>query len=201
MESKEEKVELIQLAIQKLMEEQQREKKLISSAAVDNDDDVILSRLLSQLETFKGDGKLPQPEPPPANPEELPSAAVGVAESGGTAADGGNEEIIRELRKVKRQNFITHCLLSAMIVLTVVWQVSEVSLVLKLKDGLRHPLKSFGSVLTGMLKAPIANLQNGEKQSATKQIQTDGPSLPPFKIPELPHLELPLVSDSDTDED
>ncbi|CAL5421107.1 unnamed protein product [Camellia sinensis] len=75
-----------------------------------------------------------------------------------------------------------------MIVLTVAWQLSKVSLVLKLQDGLSHAFKSFGSMLTGMLKGPVVSDQNGAKKSSSKQQQVDGPSLPPLKIAELPHL-------------
>ncbi|CAL5349664.1 unnamed protein product [Camellia sinensis] len=69
-----------------------------------------------------------QPDPP-ADSKVLPSPTVGKSISevadeadGGSDDDddnGGGEEIVRELREIKRQNFITHCLLSAMIVLTV----------------------------------------------------------------------------------
>lgn len=100
---------------------------------------------------------------------------------------------------MKRQNFITHCLLSAMIVLTITWQISEVSLVLSLKDGLSHPFKTFGGMLAGMLKGPVLDAQNGEKKSSTKQPQIEVPAIPPLKIPELPLLDLPLGLDCDQD--
>ncbi|GJU87618.1 hypothetical protein Tco_1295164, partial [Tanacetum coccineum] len=53
--------------------------------------------------------------------------------------DEEKAKIVKELKELKRQNFITQCLLSAMIVLTVTWQISEVSIILKLKDGVTHP--------------------------------------------------------------
>ncbi|KAL6969248.1 hypothetical protein U1Q18_028972 [Sarracenia purpurea var. burkii] len=210
MESKE-KVELIQLAIQQLMDEQ-REKKSISPSdgssfvAVDDGDDdqhILLSRLLSQLETLKWDGKLQQPEPP-VDTKELHSPTVGEAKSEIAAHEAessvdraGREELIRELTKVKRQNFITHCLLSVMIVLTAAWQLSEFSLVLKVKNRLNNPFKSFGSILTGLIKGRIVNAQNGEKHSVTEQQQIEGSALPYLKIPELAHLNFPLGDDSD----
>ena len=63
-------------------------------------------------------------------------------ENGREGKGSKNDEIIKELKKVKRQNFVTHCLLSVMIVLNVAWQLSEVSLILKVKDGLSHPFRS-----------------------------------------------------------
>lgn len=86
-------------------------------------------------------------------------------EVGGSAMD--NEEIAQELKKVKKQNFVTHCLLVAMIVLTITWQISEVSLLLWLKNGVTHPVRSLGSMVKGML---IPNGRNKEKQqSFTKE--------------------------------
>lgn len=49
------------------------------------------------------------------------------------------EEVLRELKNVKRQNRITHWLLSAMILITAFWQLSEVSVLLFMKQKLRHP--------------------------------------------------------------
>ncbi|KAI8022997.1 Calmodulin-binding transcription activator 4 [Camellia lanceoleosa] len=162
--------------------------------------------LTGPLETVKGDdGKLQQPEPP-ADPKEVPSPAVVDSNNetaketeGGSIDDGVRKEIVKELRNVKRQNFITHCLLSAMIVLTITWQISKVSLVLSLKDGLSHPFKTFGGMLAGMLKGPVLDAQNGEKKSSTKQPQVEVPAIPPLKISELPLLDLPLGLDCDKD--
>ncbi|KAJ9169312.1 hypothetical protein P3X46_017518 [Hevea brasiliensis] len=96
-------------------------------------------------------------------------------------------KLVKELRKVRKQNFLTHCLLSGMIVLTVAWQLSEVSLILKIKDGLNHPFKSLGSMITGMLKAPGSNAQDAEKQQ-----HTEPSSSIPLQMPELPHVDLGL---------
>ncbi|KAL6969250.1 hypothetical protein U1Q18_028973 [Sarracenia purpurea var. burkii] len=181
--------------------DEHREKKSISSSdgssfiAVDDGDDdqhILLSRLLSQ-----------QPELP-VDTKELHSPTVGEAKSEIAAHEtessvdsAGREELIREFMKVKRQNFITHCLLSVMIVLTAAWQLSEFSLVLKVKNRLNNPFKSFGSILAGLIKGHIVNAQNGEKHSVTEQQQIEGSSLPYLKIPELPHLDFPLGVDSD----
>ncbi|XAR48189.1 hypothetical protein NMG60_11030925 [Bertholletia excelsa] len=194
-----EKVRPVKQAIRQLME--QREK--LSTSSNDGDDfQMRLSNLLSvQLEELKRDGKIRQPELP-SDAKELNTLEVAEAKSetgtgvvgGGTINDSGREEIIKELRKVKRQNFITHCLLSTMIVLTAAWQLSEVSLVLKIKEGFNHPFKSLGGMLAGMLKRPA---KNGENQASSELEQIEGPPLPPLKIPELPHLDLPLGSESE----
>lgn len=116
-------------------------------------------------------------------------AAVGESKTedgdGGQLVDGGakndRDKIANELRNLKRQNFITHCLLSVMIALTVVWQLSEVKLILCLKDGLSHPFRSAGRMLMGFLWRSRNNGQDGEKRNLIE---------PPLKIPELPHMNL-----------
>lgn len=129
--------------------------------------------------------------------EEANSSATGEVETrdenaghlGGDGAVISREEIVNELRNVKRQNFITHCLLSVMIVLTAAWQLSEVKLILKVKDGLNHPFRSVGSVLTGMFKRPGNIAQDAEENH-----QTEAHQRTPLNIPELPHVILPELS-------
>lgn len=114
-------------------------------------------------------------------------AAVGESHPkgvGGSQLDNGGakidrDEIANELRKLKRQNLITHCLLSVMIVLTVVWQLSEVKLILYLKDGLSHPFRSAGSMLMRFLGWRSRN--NGQDGNVIES---------PLKILELPHVDL-----------
>ncbi|KAG4990017.1 hypothetical protein AAZX31_11G256500 [Glycine max] len=99
---------------------------------------------VSQLKMLKGEEILEQFE---ASSSSEPVASLtqeteSENENGGEGKGSKNDEIIKELKKVKRQNFVTHCLLSVMIVLNVAWQLSEVSLILKVKDGLSHPFRS-----------------------------------------------------------
>ncbi|TYI89315.1 hypothetical protein E1A91_D03G047000v1, partial [Gossypium mustelinum] len=69
------------------------------------------------------------------------------------------EELVKELKAIKKQNTITHYLLSAMIVVTLFWQVFEASLLLQLKNGFTHPFKSVGSWLDTLLKGPAKSTQ------------------------------------------
>lgn len=145
------------------------------------------------MESLEGGGVLKQPVGIPGQ-EEANSSAVGEVETegdnagqlGGEGAEISREEIINELRHVKRQNFITHCLLSAMIFLTLSWQLSEVKLILKVRDGINHPFKAVGSMLKGMFKRPRDNGRDAEQQQ-----QHEAPQHSPFKMPELPHMDLP----------
>ena len=112
--------------------------------------------------------------------------------------DREEEKIVREIKKVERQNVVTHWLLSAMIVLTVAWQISEVSLILKLKqgfsDGLRHPFKHLGGMLARMLKRPLPAAQDDDKPNdSSSSLLKDVVPVPPLKIP---RVELPDLTDS-----
>ncbi|KAE9587833.1 hypothetical protein Lal_00029461 [Lupinus albus] len=96
------------------------------------------------------------------------------------------DEIVKELKKIKRQNFVTHCLLSVMIVITIGWQLSEATLLLKVKDGINNPFRTFRTMLKGMIKVPDINSHEGDN----KQNQSQSPSL----IPEMPQLDVPNLS-------
>ncbi|KAL8227453.1 hypothetical protein R6Q57_015037 [Mikania cordata] len=146
------RVEVIKQAIKQAMIEEEEDD--------DNDDRqrLILSKLMSQLESD----------------EESKST------------DGSNEEeeeeermlmmILKELKKVRKQNVITHCLLSVIIILTLGWQISAVSVILKLKDGVTHPFRT-------MFKA----LKTKNQPQPQPQPQ------PPLPLPDPLHdLKLPL---------
>ncbi|KAK9050897.1 hypothetical protein SSX86_027522 [Deinandra increscens subsp. villosa] len=64
------------------------------------------------------------------------------------------DKILKEIKKVRRQNVITQCLVSVMILVTVAWQISEVSIILKLKDGVTHPFRSVGTIFKSLLIKP-----------------------------------------------
>lgn len=177
MEESAKNLELVDQAI-KLLEEKRNKETSCDDDLLPDDSDQLLSKLLTELESLKGDdAKLVQSELSSAT-EDVNSPLIGEAVSehgeegpacGGSRENAAAEEIMKELRTLRRQNFVTHCLLSVMIALTVAWQVSEVSLILKVKDGLTHPFKSFGSMLTEMVKNPRADDQDTDKQQSEDQ--------------------------------
>ncbi|ERN09860.1 hypothetical protein AMTR_s00013p00083550 [Amborella trichopoda] len=89
-------------------------------------------------------------------------------------------EVLAELKIVKRQNSITHWLLSIMIVGSVIWRLSEVSLFLTVKDKLSNPLKSVGNLITSSFRGAVREVE----------IATESPPLPNIQMPPLPHLDL-----------
>ncbi|CAA2991376.1 Hypothetical predicted protein [Olea europaea subsp. europaea] len=217
-ESEEEKMEVIQRAIKQLMELEDekfnpsRSSSLLESyAAVDSEDDKsnggrrrhLLSKLLFQLESLDG---IPQKSGELADEEHVHSSknsersatanAVGNSTSGIT-----NEDITKELKELKKQNFVTHCLLSALIVLTIAWQLSEVSLILKVKDGLSNPLRSIGRMFNGMFKSRKNGIvQEAAKHVSAKEREIPEPTpLPGLRIPGFPIEDLLGWDSSDDD--
>ncbi|KAF5726657.1 hypothetical protein HS088_TW22G00338 [Tripterygium wilfordii] len=188
------KLELINQTIQKLIEEDERAKVPVG-LVVDDDDDVVddqflVSKLLSQMELVREEGDVNASE---ASTEPEVTETSGEEEGATGSKEISTEEIVKELRTVRRQNTITHILLSVLIALTVTWQVSEVSLILKIKNGLSHPFRSFGGVLAGILQpSALTNAVDAEKQPTSKHNNHDeGSSFSPLKMPELPHMDLP----------
>ena len=121
--------------------------------------------------------------------KEVPSSAVSEPEtkskdeadtSTSRKMEPEAEDLIKELKKLGRQNRITHWLLSALMILTVAWQLSEVSILLKMKDGVSHPFRSLGSMVARVLRAPISDAMESEKQSpsSTKQNGSESPLNP-----------------------
>uniref|UniRef100_A0A6N2M4Z1 CG-1 domain-containing protein n=1 Tax=Salix viminalis TaxID=40686 RepID=A0A6N2M4Z1_SALVM len=177
MEESAKNLELVDQAI-KLLAEKRNKETSCDDDLLPDDSDQLLSKLLSELESLKGDDAKPVQSELSSAMEDVNSPPIGEAVSehgeegpacGGSRENAAAEEIVKELRALRRQNFVTHCLLSVMIAVTVAWQVSEVSLILKVKDGLTHPFKSFGSMLTGMVKNPRADGQDTEKQQSEDQ--------------------------------
>ncbi|XP_060214203.1 uncharacterized protein LOC132641293 [Lycium barbarum] len=211
-----EKVELIQKTINQLIEQEQVQSKtchlldescfvavnnIIHKHDDDDDDEAqhrhqLLSQLLNQLDSLKEETPLDQMNQS-ANLQETPSIKKVEEAEDDVEVREKEEKVVKELRKIQKQNFITHCLLSAMIVLTVTWQLSEVSLILKMKDGLKHPLRSMGIMLTGWIKGPkpVLNGHEGDLNHSTKQLKhkVEAMHLPKIKVPDFPHMELPSM--------
>lgn len=194
------KVELIQKAINQLINHEQLQSKTChllddSFVAVDDDEETdhrhqLLSQLLTQLDSLKEESQFDQMNES-TNLQEAPVELEAEEEK----EEEEEEKVVKELRKIQKQNFITQCLLSAMIVLTLTWQLSEVSIILKMKDGLNHPFRSITSMLTGWIKGPppVLNGRDDDLNNSAKHLkhQVEAMSLPKLKVPELPHMELP----------
>ncbi|GAU16672.1 hypothetical protein TSUD_326220 [Trifolium subterraneum] len=160
---------------------------------------LVLSQLLavSELELSKRDEIVNQYKE--SNPSES-VAAVNEEKESETVDDGGSkgsenndDEIIKEVKKVKKQNFVTHCLLSAMIFLTVAWQLSEVSLVWKVKEGINHPFRSIGNMVKDTVKEVKEKVSdfNGKDDDDNKENNESTSLTTSIKIPDITNMDVP----------
>lgn len=108
-----------------------------------------------------------------------------------------SSEIIKELNNIKRQNTITHYLLTASILVTLAWQLSEISLIFKIRQGLNNPLKSIGGAIKGLFTSRSSQ-ENDDNQDSSQIIPPT--YLPGLKIPDLPNLDLPGFDTSNDDD-
>ncbi|XP_021723087.1 uncharacterized protein LOC110690536 [Chenopodium quinoa] len=152
----------------------------------------LLVKLLSQLETMKEDEITNQNELS-VEPKEVPSGRASEEETKSrdesevskknTAVEA--EDVVKELKKLNKQNRTTHWLLSALIVLTIAWQVSEVSLLLKLKSGFSNPFKSLGKMFTGMVKRRAFQEEEANESSVLAKVNGRETSENPLKLPSM----------------
>uniref|UniRef100_A0A7N0RBV8 Uncharacterized protein n=1 Tax=Kalanchoe fedtschenkoi TaxID=63787 RepID=A0A7N0RBV8_KALFE len=99
------------------------------------------------------------------------------------------DRILKEIQNLKRQNLITHCLLGAMIVLTLGWQLSEVSLILALKDGLTHPFRTIGKTVSRMVKRRgLKDSENATEEESLPPLPIGPPPILALRMPELPNF-------------
>ncbi|KAK8613876.1 hypothetical protein V6N13_101630 [Hibiscus sabdariffa] len=170
-------MEMIKQAIHKLIEENRIEDTSSSDVKLSEDDEQLLSILLSQLESLKESKRsnLRKEETSVTIDKPKPITRSGNEEESGETENGlVDEDIVKELEAVKRQNTITHCLVSTLIVVTLIWQLFEVSLIHKLQNGLTHPFRSFGSLLAGMLPGRTAgNNDTNDGDSGTNNDNND----------------------------
>ncbi|KAG0458377.1 hypothetical protein HPP92_023534 [Vanilla planifolia] len=129
-----------------------------------------LSKLLTQLESLEK-----------AMRSDCSTKCSCRARSHG-AKETNIEGITKELRSVKKQNRITHCLLAVMIVVTAAWQMSEVSLLLAAKDKLCHPLRAVGYAFKNAIKRRM------------KKLELEGASLTPIGVPPVTGMDLPSLA-------
>uniref|UniRef100_A0A1J3H3R8 Uncharacterized protein n=1 Tax=Noccaea caerulescens TaxID=107243 RepID=A0A1J3H3R8_NOCCA len=159
MESSED-VEVLSKAIEKLLDEKRKREATGDAFIEDDDDQLLLSRLISQLESPKPKSKtngITKEEEEEESPESSPSKGK---REGQTHLEESIEEIAKDIKKVKKQNTITHILLSALIILTLTWQLSEYSMIYMMKDRLSHPIRSIGGMFSGIFKTKITPVKN-----------------------------------------
>ncbi|KAL6634279.1 hypothetical protein ACP70R_026950 [Stipagrostis hirtigluma subsp. patula] len=170
------KVELVQEAIHGFLEEKRRGRQgeELGPMGSRQDEEGLLSSLLTKLDALEEDDDLSNVQPDSLRSNSQPGKG-----------DKGKEvelaDIAKDLKRIKRQNLITHVLLGTVIVLTAVWQVNEVSFLLWVQEKLSNPFKSLGDVIKSSLK-----------MRRRKPVIETSP-LPPVGIPDVTRADLPTL--------
>ncbi|KAG2269650.1 hypothetical protein Bca4012_062671 [Brassica carinata] len=159
MESSED-VEVLSRAIEKLLDEKRKREASGDSFIEDEDDHLLLARLMSKLEspnpiqktlvTAKEEEEESLPDSSPSNGKQEDKRRL----------EESIEKIAKDIKEVKRQNKVTHVLLSALIILTLTWQLSEYSMIYMMKERLSHPIRSIGGMFSGMFKGKLIPVKN-----------------------------------------
>ncbi|KAF8686212.1 hypothetical protein HU200_043593 [Digitaria exilis] len=173
------KVELVREAIHGLLEEKRTDfhgEENVLAPRRQQDEEGLLSSLLTKLDALERDPDSGILEPHSLHPNHQPATAKAEMSK---EVELGN--IAKDLNKIKRQNTITHLLLGAVIVMTAVWQVNEVSFLLWVQRKLSNPFKSLGD----MIKASL-------KLKGRKPVIESSP-LPPVGVPDVSHAHLPML--------
>ncbi|CAO2038712.1 unnamed protein product [Urochloa humidicola] len=190
--------QLVREAIHGLLEEKRKEKDGghgeeegdLPARQRQEEEEGLLSSLLTKLDAMEGD-------PDSGISEEQPHSSHHNDQPAGRGESSGKEEAAelavtaRDLGKIKRQNMVTHLLLGAVIILTAVWQVNEVSFLLWVQKKMSNPFKSLGD----MVKASL-------KLKGRKPVTIESSQLPPVGVPEVGRGDLPsLIIGSSEDMD
>ncbi|KAG2241454.1 hypothetical protein Bca4012_056183 [Brassica carinata] len=160
MESSED-VEVLSRAIEKLLDDKRNREAAGESFIEDDDDQLLLSRIISQLESpnpFQKTVEATKEEEEESSLDSLPSSKG--KDEGKRQLEESIEEIAKDIKEVKRQNKVTHILLSALILLTLTWQLSEYSMIYMMKERLSHPIRSIGGMFSGMFQGKLRPIKN-----------------------------------------
>ncbi|CAN6278641.1 unnamed protein product [Urochloa humidicola] len=192
--------QLVRETIHGLLEEKRKdgrhgeeEKEDLPARQRQEEEECLLSSLLTKLDALEGDpdSGISEEQPHTSHQNDQPAGRVGESSGKEEEEEAELAGIARDLGKIKRQNVVTHLLLGAVIVLTAVWQVNEVSFLLWVQRKMSNPFKSLGD----MLKASL-------KLKGRKPVAIESSPLPPVGVPEVGRADLPsLIIGSSEDMD
>ncbi|CAL4887702.1 unnamed protein product [Urochloa decumbens] len=184
--------QLVREAIHGILEEKRKdddgqagEEKDSPARQRHEEEEGLLSSLLAKLDALEGD-----PDSGISESQSLhPTHHAGNGETSSKEVELA--DIAKDLSKIKRQNTVTHLLLGAVIVLTAVWQVNEVSFLLWVQRKMSNPFKSLGDMVKDTLKL-----------KGRKPVSIESSPLPPVGVPEVGRGDLPsLIIGSSEDMD
>lgn len=186
-------LELIELALHRLLRNdkshdphgEDAESKLIR----DEKDRDLLLRLLDQLNSLKAERG--QKDCENSLPTDDRNSNTELNGSDEIDRQGKNEEVMKEIRKVKKQNKFTHLILGIILASNMVWRISELAVALLIRRQISNPLKLIGGMITGNFGGSITQNHGSDNYRASLLPRVEAPAIPHFEAFQLPHIEVP----------
>jgi len=186
-------LDLIELALRRLLSDdslhdspgEDAQPKLIHKEK----DRELLLRLLDQLNSLKEERD--QQDCENSLPEDATNSDIerhGGDKIGGQAR---NKETMEEIRKVQRQNRLTHVILGIIFASNVIWRLSQLAVALLIRKEMSNPLRLIGSFITGNFKGPMTENHSNQNLTASLLSRVESYSSAHFEAPQLPHIEMP----------
>lgn len=186
-------LDLIELALSRLLSDEKShdhhgedaQSKLIR----DEKDRDLLLRLLDQLNSLKAErGQNECENNLPTDDRNSDTEHHGSGKIGGQVR---HEEVMEEIRKLKKQNKFTNLILGLILGSNVIWRLLELSAALLIRKQISNPFKLIGSLIGGNDRGPVTQKNGIHNHMAYLLPSVEAPAIPRFELPQLPHIEVP----------
>lgn len=186
-------LDLIELALRRLLSNDKshdpHEEDTESKPVRDEKDRDLLLRLLDQLNSLKAErGQKDCENSLPTDDRNSDTELHGSDEIGGQVKI---EEVIEEIRKVKKQNKFTHLILGIILASNMVWRISELVVAVLIRRQISNPFKLIGGLISGNLGGSITQNHSSHNYRAPLLPRVETPTIPHLEALQLPHIEMP----------
>lgn len=186
-------LDLIELALHRLLSDDKSHdlhgEDAQSRLIRDEKDRDLLFRLLDQLNSLKAERGHNECE------NSLPTDdRISDTEHQGNDKIGGqvrNEEVMEEIRKLKKQNKLTNLILGVILASNVIWRLLEMSAALVIRKHISNPFRLIGNLIGGNGRGPVTQNLGSNNHMAYLLPRVEAPAIPRFEVPQLPHIEVP----------
>jgi len=185
-------LDLIELALRRLLSndkshdphEEDAESKLVR----DEKDRDLLLRLMDQLNSLKAErGQKDSENRLPTDDRNSDTELHGSDEIGGQVKI---EEVMEEIRKLKKQNKFTHFILGIILASNMVWRISELVVAVLIRRQISNPFKFIGGLISN-LGGSVTQKHSNHNFTAPLLPRVETPTIPHFEALQLPHIEVP----------
>lgn len=180
-------LDLIELALRRLLSDDKSHdlhgEDVQSKLIRDEKDRDLLFRLLDQVNSLKAErGQNECENSLPRDDGNSDTELHGRDKIGGQVR---NEEVREEIRKVKKQNKLTHLILGIILASNVIWGFSELSVALLIRKKVNNPFRLIGSLMTGNFRRPVTENHSSHNHKGHLLPHVEAPAIPHFEVPSL----------------